>query len=126
MVTRFGYVTVLLFKKSYMAHRIIWALMAGETLMIGLDHRNGIRSDNRWTNLRLATSAQNIHNSKTHRPTKTGMKGVYVMHESKNFQARIMVNGKRLNLGSFATKEEAHAAYCTAARLHFGEFWNGG
>ena len=36
--------------------------------------------------------------------------------------ASIMVDGKRINLGAFASPEDASAAYQSAAAKHFGEF----
>lgn len=49
------------------------------------------------------------------RTNKTGFKGVKYDPDGKKWSARIMRNGKRIELGRFATPEEAHAAYCSAA-----------
>jgi hypothetical protein len=37
-------------------------------------------------------------------------------------RASIKANGKRIFLGLFLTAEEAHDAYCAAAKKYFGEF----
>jgi hypothetical protein len=42
------------------------------------------------------------------------------------WQARIRVNGRVQHLGLFVDIEDAHAAYCAAAKLAYGEFANGG
>lgn len=53
-----------------------------------------------------------------------GFKGVNSI--GKRWRARITVLGLRIDLGSYDTPEEAHAAYCAAARTYFGEFANHG
>ena len=88
-----------------------------------LDHKNGVRSDNRWHNLRIANKSQNAANSKTNIRNRLGLKGVVaVVPEGSRFKANIKKNGKKKHLGVFATPEEAHAAYCKAAKEVYGEF----
>jgi hypothetical protein len=52
----------------------------------------------------------------------SGFKGVTWHNVNLQWQARIAVGGKRKSLGYFNTPEEAHKAYCKAAKAHFGEF----
>lgn len=40
-----------------------------------------------------------------------------VEHHRQRFRARIKRAGKLIHLGSFATADEAHAAYCSAAAV---------
>src|ERR1039458_1304193 len=40
----------------YLAHRLIWRFMTGDDPRCEIDHENTDGSDNRWSNLRLATS----------------------------------------------------------------------
>ena len=87
-----------------------------------IDHRNGNPSDNRWDNLREATSAQNKANRTRPTTNKTGFKGVSFNERSRRFCAHISIGNKTVFLGSFATAEEAHAAYVAKARDIFGEF----
>jgi hypothetical protein len=42
--------------------------------------------------------------------------------DGKKWIAQIGHNKQHFFLGSFDTPEQAHAAYCEAAREHFGEF----
>lgn len=80
-----------------------------------IDHINQIRHDNRKSNLRYATKSQNRIN------TKYKIKGAY-MSKNKKWYARIRVNGKDINLGSYKTKEEAILARQQAEIKYFGEF----
>jgi hypothetical protein len=85
-----------------------------------IDHVNGVKGDNRIANLREATPTQNVANTLARRNNKCGKKGV-VLARGK-WQAQIYPNGRQIKLGSFNSAEEAHAAYCSAARIYFGEF----
>ena len=82
-----------------------------------LDHINGDRSDNRITNLREATVAENAQNRKTRSDNKAGLTGV--RKQGKAWLASIGANGTRVYLGSFETKEDARAAYVAAkSQMH--------
>lgn len=86
-----------------------------------IDHINGNPLDNRKSNLRLATHAQNLYNRKT--KNKTGYKGVQPCNSKKNpFMAYIKIQGKRVHLGQFKTAEEAARVYDTKAKEVQGEF----
>jgi hypothetical protein len=87
-----------------------------------VDHVNGNSLDNRRSNLRLVTTQQNAFNRRLCADNKVGFKGVALVKGGK-YQATLKVNDKAIYLGRFATPELAHAAYCSAAKEHFGEFW---
>jgi hypothetical protein len=98
-------------------HRVI--LNAPDGLQV--DHINGDGLDNRRSNLRLATNAQNLQNQKRRSTNTSGYKGVSLYRDGR-WSARIRANGRRVFLGYFATPELAHAAYCAAAEKYHGEF----
>lgn len=116
-----GYLQVRIRPRAYFVHRIVWE-MANGPIPDGMeiDHANGMRSDNRPSNLRLATETQNKWN-KPGRHNRTGLKGIY-LHRSGKYVARIGCYGKVHHLGVFNTASEAHGAYCNAAKRLHGEF----
>ena len=87
------------------------------------DHiETGSTLDNRRSNLRIATSAQNLWNRGPMKNNKAGVKGVWQDKRWGSWQARINVNKKAINLGTFKTKLLAAKAYSDAAKIYHGEF----
>ena len=105
--------------KSLKMHRVIMNAPAGFVV----DHKNGEGLDNRKTNLRITTQAQNQYNRKKYKGKTTSQyKGVHRKHDRKKYIAKIRCNGKRIFLGYFDNEIDAAKAYDAAARLHHGEF----
>jgi hypothetical protein len=117
-----GYVCVGLFGMMFRAHRLAWLYMTGEWPSLAIDHINGVRDDNRFANLRLATNQQNAANRPRSANNKSGVKGVYWHLGSRKWVAQINVSGKRIHLGAYESKWAAKAAYWVASVEHFGEF----
>lgn len=111
-------------KSRILMHRLVLGLTEGDGLIV--DHINGVKTDNRRSNLRICTHAENLRNRGAPRSNKTGFKGVSFHSRNKRFYAEIKVNGKRKYLGYFDSAQEAHAAYCVAAIELHGEFANFG
>lgn len=90
------------------------------------DHINGNPFDNRKSNLRFCTHAENARNLAVAKDNKTGYKGVcFDSRPSKRkspWRARIKFNYKQIELGCYSTPELAHEAYQKAAKQYFGEF----
>lgn len=107
---------------TFLAHRLAWAWMTGEWPRIDVDHRNLIKTDNRWANLRLGGACGNMQNKAIYRNNTSGFKGVSFHKASQRWRAVIKANRQVVQLGGFDTAAEAGAAYAeAAARLH-GEF----
>lgn len=117
-----GYKQGTIFYKRYKAHRVAWAIHYGEWPNGQIDHVNRNRSDNRIVNMRIATNAQNQWNVAVRKESAIGFKGVVKSRGGNGWYARISVNGVRKNLGYFFDPEDAHAAYCKAAKKYHGEF----
>lgn len=118
-VNALGYVQVLIDGRSYLAHRIIWKMIHGSEPEV-VDHVDGDPSNNRPENLRAATQALNVRNSR--RKAGKGLpKGVHATAEGR-FRAEITADGARQRLGHFSTPEAAHEAYRSAAIAQHGAF----
>lgn len=85
-----------------------------------VDHINGNKHDNRRENLRIATYAQNSANKCSGSKPRSGYRGV--VSRGKRWAAQINFERKCHQLGTFDTPEEAHQAYCDAAKKLHGEF----
>lgn len=87
-----------------------------------VDHINGDGLDNRRSNLRQATSAQNAANARMHRDNRSGFKGVSWSTAQGSWRFDIMVKGQRSYRGGFKTPEEAALAYDAAALAAWGPY----
>lgn len=85
------------------------------------DHIDGDQLDNRESNLRAVTKAQNAMNSKIFSHNKSGHKGV-CRHKNGRWRAFIMVNQRQIHLGHFKKMEDAIAARKQGEEKYFGEF----
>lgn len=103
-------------------HREIMGRMTGAQLSRAneVDHWDNNPLNNCRGNLRIASHSDNQHNSPRPSNNTSGYKGVY--KRGKKWVAQIKTSEKKLYLGSFATPQEAHEAYKTAAIKYFGEF----
>lgn len=115
-----GYRLIGIDGRSYRAHRLAVFYMLGRWPESEVDHRNNKRADNRWENLREATSSTNKANTPA-RPSKSGLRGVHRTPKGKS-TSKIQVNKKQIHLGTFKDDQTAFTAYCKAAQTHFGEF----
>lgn len=86
------------------------------------DHRNHDTLDNRRSNLRKCTSAENKWNIRISSQNKSGFKGVSFDRTRGKWAAKISFHNKTVNIGRFDVIEEAVAAYDAKARELFGEF----
>lgn len=117
-----GYVVLKIEGKSVLAHRAAWAHYYGAWPEHDLDHQDTDKTNQRISNLRPATDIENGYNRRTKKDNTSGYKGVSVHTQTGRWQARIVVNKKRMWLGFFDTAEEAHAAYVRAAQMYHGEY----
>ena len=112
-----GYIQIHVDGEIHRAHRLVWLYVTGKWPVLYLDHKNGSRNDNRFSNLREATKAQNNRNHRPHPNSKSGFKGVSTDH-GYGWRARCAEQ----YLGFFRSPEEAAKAYDRAAREKWGEF----
>jgi hypothetical protein len=104
-------------------HRLIMDAPKG----MDIDHINGNPLDNRKSNLRICTRAENQSNRGPQKNNTSGYKGVSYKKPSKSWKAqkwRAQINcrGESICIGYFDTPEEAARAYDTKAKELHGEY----
>ena len=102
------------------AHRLIYCLHNG-VYPPQVDHINGDRADNRIENLRAAEGHQNAANRRKQSTNTTGVPGVR-LHRDGIYEARIQFAGKRHQIGSFKTLQEASIAVEAASKAIRGDW----
>lgn len=116
-----GYRVVTIDGIAFYAHRLIWKIMTGEDAVL-LDHRNCIKDENRWSNLRKANSEENARNRRVARNKKSGLpKGIVFNHDTDEVKYQVSVK-KGNYIGCYKTLSEARRAYMLYSRRIFGEF----
>lgn len=115
-IRRDGYVYVMFDGFRGMAHQFAFLYVTGEWPTQEIDHIDGNKANNAFSNLRQVSRRANTENKRiAKRTSTTGLLGV-VRHRDK-FVAKIVHTGKRTHLGVFETPESAHEAYVKAKRL---------
>ena len=109
-----GYLRVSVNRKSYLVHRLVFLYMTGQFPTDNVDHVNGVRTDNRWSNLRTVDQRNNSMNTTLSVRNMTGTTGVFWDSVRERYMANIMVNGKTIFLGRFTDKCDAVTARLSA------------
>jgi len=86
-----------------------------------IDHINRNGLDNRRSNLRLATHAQNAWNTRP-RFGSSKFKGICFDKQKRKWRAAIGHNNKRTYLGYFSSERDAAKAYDNAAKIYHASF----
>jgi hypothetical protein len=121
-LTFYGYLSVCVDGKDHFAHRLAWLYMTGEWPRGNIDHIDGDKTNNRWSNLRDVDQAVNMQNLRAaHKDSTTGLLGVSYCKERRRWYARIYARGHRASLGGFSSAEDASAAYQAAKKRHHSE-----
>lgn len=116
-ISSLGYVQIRVDGRQQKAHRLAWLYVTGEWPPEMIDHRDGNRSNNIFTNLRAVSRTVNGQNRRR-APSHNRLGVLGVRKDGNKFMARLRVNGKQVYLGSFDTPEAAYESYLTAKRQH--------
>jgi hypothetical protein len=87
--------------KTFLAHRVAFAVYYGFWPNEEIDHINGTRDDNRIENLREVTRQENAKNRRRTSRNESGIVGVGWYPYTKKWRAHIKENGRQLSLGHF-------------------------
>ena len=99
-------------------HRLIMQTPKG----MDTDHINHNPLDNRKSNLRVCTHANNQKNLSLRKNNTSGVRGVRWHKQLQKWNARIYVNGKEISLGCYRDLKEATKARKDASLRYYGEF----
>lgn len=113
-----GYRQISVENVRYLAHRLAWLYVTGEWPSGDLDHRNGAKDDNRFSNLRECVAHENMQNAGLNKNNTSGFTGVTWNKKSGKWEAQIGVRRKLIKLGLFVKPEEAALAYKNAKRQY--------
>jgi hypothetical protein len=104
--------------RAYLAHRVAWAIARGAWPDNEIDHINRDRADNRLSNLREVTRAENSKNKGMSAHNTSGANGVSWNRKIQKWQARIQIGRRTKNLGFFSDFNTAVAARKAADIRH--------
>lgn len=119
-----GYLYTAIDGRLYLVHRLATLLVDGIWPRNQVDHRNGVRDDNVWKNLRHATVGENRRNSLGQKCRKGPYPGVHEVRKVSKvyFAAQIKKDGVVYYLGSYPTAELARNARVVAELKMFKAF----
>ncbi len=124
-LTAYGYLSIRIDKKPYFSHRLAWLYMTGSFPDGQIDHLNGVRTDNRWANLRDVSHLENHRNMGLSRRNKSGVVGVSWDSSRSLWQSAITVKGVAKSLGRYQSFDDAVEAR-KQAEIQYGFHENHG
>lgn len=124
-LSKLGYIEMRVMNRLFRAHQLAYLYMTGEMVEkpFSIDHINGIRSDNRWSNLRKATQTEQVWNTTARKKCQSGLKGAWPCKTTGRWQSILVDGPRRIWLGRFDTAQQAHEAWIRAARELRGDEW---
>lgn len=117
-----GYIRIGVGGKIYKAHRLAFICME-QNLPEQVDHKNRVKTDNRWSNLRAANQSKNQWNTKERSTSTSGYKNVYWRSQRNKWVVFVRAGeGKSVYIGTYSDVEEANIAATNARIKYQGEF----
>jgi hypothetical protein len=113
-----GYVRIKLYRAIYPAHHLVWFLYEGIRPKEELDHRNGIRSDNRLTNLRECSDLEQPQNQKKRCTNKSGHPNVSWHKYVQKWYVQLLKQGRLYWRYSDSFDDACADAKAAKSKLH--------
>jgi len=93
-IDKAGYRSICINGKPFRSGRLVFLYMLGYFPKYDVDHKNRIRDDDRWENLREITNRCNAMNTGVRKKSISGIKGVQWDKRQKSWRITITINGK--------------------------------
>ena len=113
-----GYRMIRIRGVGYLAQKLVFLYLEGKWPSGQCDHIDGDRLNNRRSNLRICSHAENCRNKGRQTNNTSGVTGVTRHKSTERWKAGIVVNGEYLYLGLFETIESAAEARRAAEIIH--------
>jgi len=111
---KLGYIEVRIDDCLFLAHRLAFLYVEGYIPEYQVDHKNGVRHNNSWNNLRHVTQKCNSQNQMISTRNNSGFPGVAWATDKHKWQAYIMLHKKKIHLGYYSLILEAALARFTS------------
>lgn len=106
-ITYNGYVRISVDGKRYLAHSLAWLYIYGEMPKTQIDHINHNRKDNRISNLRVCTQAENTRNASIRKDNTSGISGIYFDKKRNVWKVQIKKDSEIGFYGRYKDIEDA-------------------
>jgi hypothetical protein len=110
-----GYLSVQVFINSkrfnLRTHHVVWFFEYGEWPTSCMDHIDGVKTNNHYTNLRLVTHRENLQAYTKSIKSSSSYQGVRRIKDKLKWRSDIRVENRNKYLGSFTCELEAARAY---------------
>lgn len=117
-----GYIEMQVLGERHLAHRLAWLYVHGYIPQL-IDHIDGNRLNNKISNLREATYAENAYNSKIRSDNKSGVRCVSWDKARKSWEVRIKIDGKLKHFGNYKDLDEAAKVAEKVRKEHHTSFF---
>ncbi|MCP3924540.1 MAG: hypothetical protein GY714_18355 [Desulfobacterales bacterium] len=102
-----GYIVICIDNRIYRANRLAYLYVEGYFPEFVVDHKNRIKTDNSWSNLRHASHQCNVRNNSLQKNNTSKVKGVSFNKNSQKWRAHMEVNGVKI---PFKRRKYKHTA----------------
>jgi hypothetical protein len=120
-----GYFCVSVYRDVYQVAQLAWLLQTGDWCPGQIDHKNQVKTDNTWENLRECDWTTNHGNCLAYKNNQSGHKNVSLHKTNQKWAVQIKKYGKRYWGGYFVSLKDAINAARKLREEVYGEFCAG-